>query len=78
MQFVNRRVRDLIAVNKECAACEYRFKCGGGCRAMALLEDEDNLMGCDRLMCMFWKKGYVERIQKAADEAAAKYPATKI
>lgn len=73
MQFVNGRVKDLFAVNKECAACEYRYKCGGGCRATALLGEDHNLMGCDRNMCMFWKNGYDKRIQQALDEAAAKY-----
>ena len=72
MQFVTGRVRDLLAVNAECAACEYRYKCGGGCRAYALLEGDHNLMGCDRDMCMFWKNGYDKRIQQALDEAKGK------
>ena len=73
MQFVDKRVKDLLAVNKECASCNYRYQCGGGCRATALLEGDQNLMGCDRNMCTLWKGGYVERIRKAADDAIAKY-----
>ena len=73
MQFVDARVKDLLAVNQECAACEYRFKCGGGCRAGALLADDYDLMGCDRGMCTLLKGGYAERIRQAADQAIAAY-----
>ena len=73
MQFVNGRVKDLFAVNKECAVCEYRYKCGGGCRAAALRGEDHDLMGCDRDKCMFWKNGYDKRIQQALDEALSKY-----
>src|SRR5699024_489848 len=47
MQFVNGRIKDLFAANAECAACAYRYKCGGGCRATALLDGSHSLMGCD-------------------------------
>ena len=73
MKFVDGRVKDLLKSNAECNACSYRYKCGGGCRASALLYGDHNLMGCDRTMCMLWKEGYVDRIRKAADEAIAKY-----
>ncbi len=77
MDFVGRRVRDLLAANAECAACKYRYRCGGGCRATALLYGSHDLMGCDRIMCLLWKKGYAERIRQAAGEAAAKYAAPR-
>lgn len=77
MQFVNRRVKDLLVANKECAACEYRLTCGGGCRASALLSGEHNLMGCDRSMCRLLKTGYQKRIQKVAEEARAAYERRK-
>ena len=73
MQFVAGKVKDLFAANPECNACQYRYWCGGGCRANALLEGDHDLMGCDRTMCMMWKEGYVDRIQQIADEAVAKY-----
>ncbi|HIX58313.1 MAG TPA: radical SAM protein [Candidatus Blautia gallistercoris] len=77
MQFVNGRIKDLFAVNGECATCSYRLKCGGGCRASALLEGNRNLMGCDRTMCMLWKEGYVDRIRKVTEEAILKYEKNK-
>ena len=73
MQFVAGKVKDLFAANPECNACQYRYWCGGGCRANALLEGDHDLMGCDRTMCMMWKEGYVDRIRQIADEAVAKY-----
>lgn len=73
MQFVNSRIKDLLAVNQECASCEYRYQCGGGCRAIALNEGDQNLMGCDRSMCAFWKSKTNERIQQALDQAEAAY-----
>ena len=71
MQFVNNRVKDLLNANPECAACPYRYRCGGGCRAAALLEGSQDLMGCDRNMCVIWKKGYGKRIREAIHKAAA-------
>ena len=73
MQFVNSRVKDLLAVNQECAACEYRYKCGGGCRAEALAGPDHSLMGCDRSMCDFWKNGYEGKIMNALRQADETY-----
>lgn len=67
MQFVNMQVRDLLEANEECRDCPYKLKCGGGCRAIALMDGTHNLMGCDRNMCIFWKGGYAERIRQAVE-----------
>ena len=73
MQFVNSRVKDLLAVNQECAACEHRYKCGGGCRASALCGPDHSLLGCDRHMCTFWKNGCEDRIMEALRRADETY-----
>lgn len=73
LEFVDRRVKDLFAANSECRDCPYRLRCGGGCRATALLEGSHSLMGCDQIMCMLWKEGYVDQIRQAAEEAIARY-----
>lgn len=78
MQFVNARIKDLMATNAECSSCAFRFRCGGGCRASALTEGEHNLMGCDRTMCTLWKEGYVERIRRAVDAVNAKQEGNRI
>lgn len=73
MKFTDSRIKDLMKVNAECAACPYRYECGGGCRAVALMEGEHDLMGCDRSMCMLWKNGYVDRIRRTVQEINEKY-----
>lgn len=72
MQIASSKVKDLLAVNKECNACPHKLKCGGGCRAHAL-RDTHMLMGKDPMYCMLWNGGYVERIHEVADAAIAKY-----
>lgn len=72
MQFVDKRIKDLMEANKKCADCPYLLKCGGGCRAAALMET-GNLLGEDPDLCFMWENGYVEKIHRAADEAIAKY-----
>lgn len=76
MEFVNGRVKDLLEANEECGSCPYRLRCGGGCRANALLDGSRELMGCDRTMCMLWKEGYVDRIRQVTEDAIAKYGGT--
>ena len=73
MEFVDRRVKDLLAVNPKCAACPYVLKCGGGCRASALLGGDRDLMGPDPEQCILWQEGYVERTHQTADNAIAQY-----
>lgn len=70
--FVNRRLKDLLAVNQECAACAHRLTCGGGCRANAL-ECDGDLMGCDRGSCLLLKEGYAEKARQTAEQARQAY-----
>jgi len=72
MQFVNGKICELFEKNKKCGSCEYRLRCGGGCRATAL-EKENNLWGSDTMQCFFWKNGYVDRIRAVTEEAIKKY-----
>ena len=72
MNFVDKRIKDLIAENKECAECPYVLKCGGGCRASAL-NKTGNLMGKDPDQCFLFKNGYVDKIRKTAEDAVKKY-----
>lgn len=76
MKFVGCRVKDLLAVNKECVSCEHNLTCGGGCRAIALEHDHD-LMGCDRDACLLLKGGYAERIRQTAEKARVAYESRK-
>ena len=59
---VGATVKDYYDANPECAACEYREYCQGGCRAQALEFDDTNYMGMDRHRCEFFKDQFTERI----------------
>ena len=72
MDIVDSRVSDLLSANPKCAVCEYKYKCGGGCRAMALAQNS-NLMGCDNNQCLLWENGYVERIRDTVGKAIEMY-----
>lgn len=69
--FVSRRLKDLLAVNSRCNACEYRYLCCGGCRAHSLFETHD-LMGYDSHACYLYRNGYPERIQNAIEAGLGK------
>ena len=71
-EFVNRRVGDILKVNKKCAACNFKYKCSGGCRANAVLDSCD-LMGCDKKLCTIYHGGYIERVRKIITEMNEKY-----
>lgn len=72
MEFVDRRVSDLIKANEKCGTCPHVLKCGGGCRAAAL-EKTGDLMGADEGVCMMWNEGYVDRIRQAAEQAVQRF-----
>ena len=73
MNFVGNRVKDLFDRNVECAACEYRNQCCGGCRAQAMLMNGGDLYACDNEACFLFRNGYPDKIRKVADDAIAKY-----
>ena len=54
--------------NSECAKCEYRRKCQGGCRAMSILEGF-GLYGHSRILCTFFGEGYEDKIKKTVEHA---------
>lgn len=72
MNFVNGRIRELFEKNETCDRCEYKLRCGGGCRAIAL-EEGDDPYGCDTKQCFFWKNGYVDIIREVTETAIEKY-----
>ena len=55
-------VGTLASVNKTCGACPYFKHCLGGCRAVALTLTGDK-MGVDLSKCLFFQKGYVQKIE---------------
>jgi len=72
MSFLTTKVKNLFEKNSGCGSCEYRLRCGGGCRACAMVDTGD-MYGCDPGQCFFWKNGYVDRIRKTAEDAIRKF-----
>lgn len=56
----------LANVNNKCAECKWFRYCVGGCRALALALTGDKF-GSDPAKCVFFKKGYYERITALLD-----------
>ena len=54
-------VGELAEVNEECRNCPYFEYCAAGCRAVALTLTGDK-MGVDLSKCLFFKKGYYEKV----------------
>jgi radical SAM protein with 4Fe4S-binding SPASM domain len=59
---IDTRLEDMLEVNKDCAECEHKLVCGGGCRAGALMSGEDYL-GRDKYICHFFKNGYEAKVR---------------
>ncbi len=55
-------VGQLAQANQKCRECKYWKYCAGGCRAIALTLTGDKL-GTDLAKCLFFEKGYYERIE---------------
>ncbi len=53
--------------NKTCDSCSHFEHCNGGCRAVALALTGDKL-GIDPSKCLFWEKGYAEKIAEVLPE----------
>ena len=73
MEFARKKVKDLIDECQTCRECPYHLRCGGGCRAAAVMEGEKNLMGPDPFRCVMWKEGYVKKVHEVCDEAIRRY-----
>ena len=72
INFVSTRIKTLFKQNMECGTCQFRMRCGGGCRAQALLMGGD-LMGPDPMQCLVFKNGYVEKIRTITENAVKIY-----
>ncbi len=69
MSLINTRLWEYLDENELCKQCEYRWQCCGGCRASALQTSKNNIMGPDEAVCLLFKKGYHEKVNRVAKEA---------
>ena len=58
-------IGDMLKVNETCAACPHLQECRGGCRAIALLTSDGNMMAPDPWKCFFFDHGYIEKCEAA-------------
>lgn len=62
LEFVRATLGTYLEANPECASCEYKNRCAGGCRARAALASPDgSLTSRDQDMCAFFCDGYYNR-----------------
>ncbi len=58
MDIGNTRISDFMAHNPECAQCEYRCVCCGGCRAIAVRDGSTDYLKPDPIACEYFKGGW--------------------
>lgn len=61
MYFTDLRISDYMKHNPECAECEYRELCCGGCRAWAVRDGSTDYLGRDPITCEYYKGGWKEK-----------------
>jgi radical SAM protein with 4Fe4S-binding SPASM domain len=54
-------IREFMDANKECAECEFRERCGGGCRAAAPSSGTGGCYAKDPSACAYFKNGWYKR-----------------
>lgn len=71
MEFIDTRLSTYLEHNPECAQCEYRFQCAGGCRGNAVSDGNPDALAMDKCMCVFYKKGYYDRTKELLEKIGA-------
>ena len=61
MDITGLTVKDFMDHNPECRACEYRTKCCGGCRALAVRDHPTDYLAKDLITCEYYRGGWMER-----------------
>lgn len=64
MDIVSFRISDYMEHNPECAECEYRCACCGGCRALAVQDHPTDYLAKDNMTCEYFRKGWKARKDK--------------
>ena len=75
MRFIANTLGDYLEHNPSCKECEFKNRCGGGCRGRAVeANGGTDLMGIDPENCLLFKGGYYERgkaiVEELRDRAA--------
>jgi len=66
MNFIDTRLDTYFAHNPECASCEYRNRCAGGCRGNA--SHSGDLLAKDEEVCTLFKNGWYDKVMALLKE----------
>ena len=72
MKVIDYRLKDYFEHNSECANCEHRLACGGGCRGLAVANGGLDYFSKDLAACFFFKNLYHEKVKSVAETAIKK------
>lgn len=72
MDIIDTRFSEILEHNPECRDCPHKMKCGGGCRAAALMTTKE-FLGRDLSFCEIYRGGYEKKIYETADEAIKQF-----
>ena len=74
MNLIDSRMRDYFKKNPQCAACEYKNRCAGGCRGNAMANNHDgDFLGVDKDNCLFFKGGFYDKVLALGKKLNLKY-----
>ena len=73
MKIVSFSIKDYMEHNPDCAECEYKNKCVGGCRAFAIRSTPDDYLGKDMWTCAYYKDGWMEKKNELLAQLKEKY-----
>ena len=69
MKLIDMRASDFLKINTKCRTCEFTKHCYGGCRGVALMENENDLMGTSETVCEMYKGGWIKKIVETVKKA---------
>ena len=61
MKIIGFTIKDFMDHNPECRECEYRTKCCGGCRAIAVRDHPTDYLAKDLIACNYYKGGWMKK-----------------
>ena len=62
MRLMDKKQREFLEANTECAECKYLRFCGGGCRAMSF-KAYGSIMRKDNETCDFFRNGWLDLVK---------------
>lgn len=67
MKIIDTRLQEYFDCNPECDVCDYKNLCAGGCRGMAVIDNDSNYLTKDLNACYFFKNNYHKKVKILAD-----------